>query len=222
MFATLFLFTTLGPAAATDGSTGAKGSAGELGGRQTQIPMHITGFDADVAEANGYTIVTLDSGYQASVPADQAGNVRTIEDVIDAGGDIEYAATVDAGLSVTSASGGGATINGTVNGDCGRAWVYMYRQSASQYEMVTGFYLWGSRRAIQYTWNVAVFGPAYFKNHFDSGGLFNRQSWSDSDIQSVPWGGQYTAYMYGGTLNYALLNNGSICTAGYSSDSVNI
>ena len=94
MFSMLFLFTTLGPAAATDGSTGVRVSTGELSGRQTQIPMRITGFDADVAEANGYAIITLDSGYQASVPADQAGNVRTIEDVINAGGAVEYAATV--------------------------------------------------------------------------------------------------------------------------------
>lgn len=217
MFATLLLVSTLGSAAAADDR-----SAAEFGASKTQMQMYVTGFDADVAEANGYTIVTLDSGYQASVPADQAGNVRTIEDVIVAGGDIEYAATVDAGLSVTSTSGGGASPNGMVYGDCGRAWVYMYRQSATQYEMVTGFLLSGSRRAIQYTWNVAVFGPGYFHNHFDSGALRNRQSWWDSDIKSVIFGGQYTAYMYGGMLNYAILNNGAICTALYSSDSVNI
>ncbi len=88
--------------------------------------------------------------------------------------------------------------------------------------MVTGFYLFGSSRAIQYTWNITELGPAYFNHDFHTGPLWNRQSWSHRDFENVGWGGQYTAYMYGGTLNYAILSNGGFCTAGYSSDSVNI
>src|SRR4051812_9894423 len=38
--------------------------------------MHLSGFDAEVARANGYEIVTLPDGSQASVPQDMAKAAR--------------------------------------------------------------------------------------------------------------------------------------------------
>ncbi|GGM40339.1 hypothetical protein GCM10012275_09100 [Longimycelium tulufanense] len=59
------------------GSATAQTEEATDGTRRVESGMVVVGFDRDVARANGYEVVTLPDGREASVPRDQADAVRT-------------------------------------------------------------------------------------------------------------------------------------------------
>lgn len=127
-------------------------------------PMTIAGYDADVAKANGYKIVTLPDGTQESVPVTAAAK-KAEQDII--------------------------TPFTTVPGDCGTSSVVILDDGNAGAAVSTGFHL--VRGAISYGWTVNVTGPGggYTKNF--GGVLANTPRWTGSFRWSVPVRGTYIA-----------------------------
>lgn len=93
--------------------------------------MRIVGFDAEVARAHGYEVVTLPDGALASVPADKAEAARTGE----------YVPT--AGVLSPKGSEGGISANayGEASGNCGTSWVQLIARGGGSAGLTTGMSL---------------------------------------------------------------------------------
>lgn len=97
----------------------------------TQAGMTIAGFDAEVARAHGFEVVTLPDGSLASVPADKAA-------AAEAG---TYVPTV--GVLSKEDSDGAVSANayGQVVGDCGYSWVQLTPRGGGSASLTTGMSL---------------------------------------------------------------------------------
>jgi hypothetical protein len=109
------------PAAAAD-------TGGKVLGEKT---MSLAGFDADVARAHGYEVVTLPDGATASVPAEKADAARKGEYVPKSG----VIPPADPKGEV-STSGYGQTV-----GECGTSWVQISPRGGAKASLTTGMTL---------------------------------------------------------------------------------
>lgn len=121
---------------------------------QVDLPMEFTGYDAAVAEANGYSIVTDEAGVTRSVPvsADALAYERQLERAV---------------LSRTK----------FVDGPCGSSWINA--QSSGQRKVITTGYT-VTHPVIAKNWTVQVWGWSGLPSHHWGGasGATWFSSWS--------------------------------------------
>ncbi|GIE80483.1 hypothetical protein Aph02nite_64330 [Actinoplanes philippinensis] len=105
-------------------------TAADLG---SEVPgeksMSIAGFDADVARAHGYEVVTLPDGAVASVPAEKAEAARL-------GKYIPRSGVIPPPAGGVSTSAYGETV-----GDCGLSWVQISPRGGAKASLTTGMTL---------------------------------------------------------------------------------
>lgn len=102
-------------------------------------PMTVVGYDAHVAEANGYQIVTNPDGSQSSVPVtDEAKAQQAAADAAKA----DYKSDVSA--------------RGVVDGDCGSSWISAAKQANDTVAYQTGYIVWGA--VVDSQWTVVATG----------------------------------------------------------------
>lgn len=109
---------------------------------RVSLGMQLAGFNAEVARANGYEIVTLPDGSQASVPASKAGEARAGR-YVPTTGVLKSGAGEPAGAR-DSKSGDSIGANGTGEkvGDCGVSWLQFNGTGGNNKALLlTGFYL---------------------------------------------------------------------------------
>jgi hypothetical protein len=135
--------------------------------------MSVRGFDAAVARAHGYEVVTLPDGAQASVPADKADAARL--------GAYRPSSGIVSRRSTDAAQTQGY---GEVPGDCGISWVSLTPIGASRAHLDTGFIITdsGAGSVWDVDWNVSI---------HDNGGSSN-QPYEEQNGSS--WGSGWTAY----------------------------
>jgi len=157
-------------------------------------PMTIDGFDDAVANADGYRIVTLSNGDEASVPV---------------------------ASPIVNGSPASAIVqpDSIIYDDCGYSWMYMDSWSPLQYVPLTGFVV--NTPAIDYSWNLVISGPYNYENHLGYGGaLAFDTSWSNGAPEiPVDDAGYYSGEVVSST-SYAILDNGGVCFSGGPSDTV--
>ncbi|MBU2662604.1 hypothetical protein KOI35_03710 [Actinoplanes bogorensis] len=101
-----------------------------VGSTDDESGMRIGGFDAAVARANGYEIVTLPDGSQASVPAAKAEAARRGSYV------------PKTGVLVKPSKGGvSANAYGSRSGNCGTSWVQISPRGGGSAGLTTGMSL---------------------------------------------------------------------------------
>ncbi|SBT66661.1 hypothetical protein GA0070622_3687 [Micromonospora sediminicola] len=93
-----------------------------------RLGMGLVGFDAKVAEAHGYRVVTLPDGSQSSVPADKATAATEGRYVPEHG-------VLKPGSSMSTNSYGAAT------GECGSSWVGLDPRGGGRATLTTGMTL---------------------------------------------------------------------------------
>jgi hypothetical protein len=127
--------------------------------------MRLVGFDAGVARAHGYEIVTLPDGSQASVPADKADAAR-------AGTYVPKTGVLKAG---SNNGGREATPHGYAQlaGDCGISYVALYTSGYNgSARLLTGGDTAGSGAGSPWSvnWNVNIVDDRGSSNqHYDTG-----------------------------------------------------
>jgi hypothetical protein len=143
------------------GSAPAK--AAESSGPDTETGMYLAGFDAAVAHANGYEVVTLPDGSQASVPADKAEAARTGSYVPTVG---ILKAPRSRGEKVDSAYDEKA-------GECGRSYVSLNERGNQAANLGTGFFVDNGSAGNPWDvhWHVSI---------LDNGGV-SSQNYSEED-----------------------------------------
>jgi hypothetical protein len=101
------------------------------------VGLRLAGFDADVARAHGYEVVTLPDGSQASVPAEKAEAARNGEYVPTVG----VLKTTSKRLRAAGASG--VDQYAELPGDCGKSYIALWDQAApdGKATLHTGFHL---------------------------------------------------------------------------------
>ncbi|MCB1280476.1 MAG: hypothetical protein KDB18_03030 [Salinibacterium sp.] len=151
----------------------------------TKATLIVTGFDASVAEANGYRVVTSSDGTATVVPSTNKPN------------DLSNGVPIPAGLT-RAKSGGSVQPNNTGYGECGTSWLYF--TSSTQYR--TGFSINGSYgNAVWRTWQVSKTSTAGSAGDgFNS--IMNASSWQE-----------YRAFGLGGTNRRAQVSDGWVLTA---------
>jgi hypothetical protein len=114
-----------------------------------KVAMHIVGFDASVAAANGYTIKTDANGKQRSIKNDASTNA------------------VESNV---------VTPDNQIDGNCGSSWIYYNAIGNSSASISTGFALFFP--ATSYWWFVRINDAGGQNNHVWAGGLANLFGWS--------------------------------------------
>ncbi|MET8148014.1 hypothetical protein ACIBSW_13865 [Actinoplanes sp. NPDC049668] len=121
-------------------------SAAQAAETTSEVGMMIAGFDAAVAEAHGYEIVTLPDGSQASVPAAKAAAAKAGTFIPTSG-------------VLVKPSGGGVSANayGARVGECGTSWVQISPRGGGSAGLTTGMDLvLDSGGPWDIHWNVKV------------------------------------------------------------------
>lgn len=156
--------------------------------------LAIEGFNTAVANADGYRVVVLSNGEEASVPVSSP---------------------------IVNGSPGSTVVqpDSTIYRDCGYSWMYMDSWSPLQYVPLTGFVV--NTPAIDYSWNLVISGPYNYENHLGYGGaLAFDTSWSNGAPEiPVDDAGYYNGEVVSST-SYAILDNGGVCFSGGPSDTV--
>lgn len=163
--------------------------------------MIVTGFDRDVAKANGYEIIKLPNGREASVKKEVADRIR-------------------AGDKSAWPSG-----QDTVYGNCGYSYVELYAIGGEKANFRTGFGIASNKpAAVRYQWVVRITDNGGSSSPSWSGNLAYRRTW-------VTNGGNFLVYkLTAGPAtarvdrdwSYAVLANGEICSSGGPVTSANI
>jgi hypothetical protein len=103
-------------------------------------PMTVVSYDAAVAEANGYQIVTNPDGTQSSIPVtDEAKAQQAAADAAKA----EY-------------ESGGVSARGVVDGDCGSSWISASKIANDTVAYQTGYIVWGA--VVDSQWTIVATG----------------------------------------------------------------
>lgn len=155
--------------------------------------MYISGFDAAVARAHGYKIVTYANGDQQSVPVNPRSGLPK------------------GPLLVRSAGGLRPDNSGydEVTGDCGTSWIYGNEVSTSHISLESGFDL--TDPAVAYSWVISLSDANGSSRQTASGTLLERKSWEGT------WN---DLYQYEYTIDQVLtsstviLYDGSTCYSG--------
>lgn len=163
--------------------------------------MIVTGFDREVARANGYEIIRLRDGQLASVPKAVALRVR-------------------AGDWTAVPSG-----QQTLYGNCGYSYVEIYAIGAEKANFKTGFGIASNKpAAVRYQWVVRITDNGGSSSPSWSGNLALRRTW-------VTNGGNFLVYKLTAGLatarvdrdwSYSVLANGEICSSAGPVASTNI
>lgn len=162
---------------------------------ESQAPMTIGKFDSNVAQSNGYEVMTLSDGTIISV---QSSRTTGFED--------EDELRTMAGTQ------------GTVGGSCGTSYVD-FDPFYGGFDLYSGFTVTVS--AIDYSWYVSVLGAhGAYDNGFMAGGqLWFRdrvdRGWTNNPVTFT---GEYSAIASG----YALLSNGGFCQSANPTDTTYI
>ncbi len=116
---------------------------------------------------------------------------------------------------VTPGSDDDLSPQGVTPGDCGYAFMWMFKQGKSIYQEWGFFDL--SIRATAYSWSYSVVGPStYSRNRSGGGTLLFRREWTGTDAYAVPrYGWHY------GNASLTATNGISTCN-GYATDSVRV
>lgn len=163
----------------------------------TVVQMISGGFRADVAEANGYQILTAPDGTQSSVPiTEEAIAQRAAAD----------AAKVSA---QSEAPAGLPTPNGTVDGDCGSSWINAVKQANNTVAYSTGYIVFGA--VVSSQWQVVasgfVSGNSVLLNPGPNSGTWE----TEGALYNVV--GPGLAYVTVAT-SFAVLASGQVCYSG--------
>jgi len=158
--------------------------------------MYVGGFDAAVAKAHGYKIVTYANGDQQAVPVNSKSGLPK-------GPLLVKASARKGGVSPDNSSGD------TVYGDCGYSWIAGEQTGTHQIELSSGFGV--DDAAVEYSWTVQLSDENGTSTHHASGTLALDSSWSDE------WTGlnQYDYSIDEAlTSSYAIMDDGSVCYSG--------
>ena len=159
--------------------------------------MTAVGFNAAIAKAHGYKIVTYANGDQQSVPI--ASNSKLAKSLIVSKGLISQSGVHTAANSD----------NNTVTGNCGNAWIAVMQTGYNQVQVASGFTVFPSPAA-DYSWDVQL-NDANGTSHQTAGGfLWSRYTWGRSwnGLSQSVWTQDFVAS------GLADLDDGTICYAG--------
>jgi hypothetical protein len=186
--------------AATSGHSGAtaRGSLATL--RVLRRGMNVVGFNAAIAKAHGYKIVTYANCDQQSVPVNPRSRLpkspilRHHHRGMSPDGNSDYDKVI---------------------GNCGTSWIAVMQTGPSQVQMASGFGV-NSSPAVGYSWTVSLTDANGTSTQSASGALFLRTSWGRS------WN---NLFQHTYTFDYvqsglADLEDGTICYAGRPSVSI--
>lgn len=117
-------------------------------------------------------------------------------------------------------NGGSVGPDNLIGGDCGYAWLFLSGEYLAYY-FYTGFHV--DSPAIDYNWNVDVFGPySYQRNLQRGGGLLFRTDWEAYGSIPVDDPGFYAGSVVPES-SFAILDNGGVCYAAYGiEDTANV
>jgi hypothetical protein len=160
--------------------------------KHLQRGMSVVRFDAKVAAANGYKIVTYADGSQQSVPVDPTDTTKEASPIVPAGG-------VSANVN-----------QNTVYGNCGYSFIEADQTGPHKIWIRSGFHV--NRGAVAYTWVIELWDDNGSSYQGSSGGLLNRQDWSHTWNNLTQYGYSLEEVLPGSS--DAVLNNGSVCTSG--------
>ncbi|MCP2342698.1 hypothetical protein [Actinomadura rupiterrae] len=164
--------------------------------REVQRGMNVTGFNAAVAKAHGFKIVTYKNGDQQSVPINPRSHLKK-------------SPILRRGMHALS-----NTDYDEIRGNCGVAWIRVTQTAVWQVALVSGF---RDTPEIAYDWSWTVkLSDQYGTSHQTAGGaMWGTQA---SRIwQNLTQKGWTFDWVDGGT---AILIDGSICTAARPSVSI--
>lgn len=181
------------PATAANASTGSSDPAPNS--TRVTTPMVVHGYDAQVAAANGYKIVTNADAAQESIPVTAAAVAQS-----------KQADQRRAGVQAQSAA------TPAVVGNCGSSWVSGVKQAHDTVAFSTGFLVYLA--ATHYTWTVYATG-AITGNHLSSTGggpASGTRSWTGAipsvigpGIGGVPFAcGSASVVLVDGTVCYSV------------------
>lgn len=168
----------------------------------TQSGMNVTGFDAAVAKAHGYKIVTYADGSQQSVPVDPNSNLPKSP--------ILYPAQ-RRGITLDS-----NTDYNQVQGNCGISWIRVSQTGTHQVAVVSGFKN-APLTAIDWSWTVSLSDKNGTSYQTAGGLIFNTAAsriWTNLNQYSFTFD-----YVYSGV---AELIDGAICTSGAPDVAINL
>ncbi|WP_145831057.1 hypothetical protein [Actinoplanes teichomyceticus] len=152
------------PPSTANAAPSAAGSTKAEGG------LSLVGFDAEVARAHGYEVVTLPNGSQASVPTDQAA----------AASSGKYVPT--SGVLKKKTSGGATTFDyAEVDGECGRSYVSLWAQGNRRAELDTGLHVdnvdAGTPWDVHWSVTISDNGGTSRQDYNEGQGKFAGKSW---------------------------------------------
>ncbi|HYN97123.1 MAG TPA: hypothetical protein VES42_25065 [Pilimelia sp.] len=197
-----------GPARAAGPAAGAPDPAATPTDKPVGIGMRLAGFDAAVARANGYAVVTLPDGSQASVPADKAAAARKGEYVPTTG-----VLTAEQ-IAGKDADGGMSTNNyAELPGDCGKSYVALWAQGGARATLHTGFHLIpsaGQPWDVEWRINIEDNGGRSTQPYNEQDGAISGNSWiAHLRLLNLSYGwAQSTVIWYS---SYTITTRGWVC-----------
>jgi hypothetical protein len=155
--------------------------------------MNVEGFDAAVAKAHGYKIVTYANGDQQSVPIDPHSHLPKSLILHHAHG-LRIAANSDYDRIV---------------GNCGTSWIAVLQTGASAVQVASGFVVTPAP-AVDYGWTVSITDANGTTQKESSGALFFKSAWARAwtNIHQHLWTFDYVES------GFAILDDGTICFSG--------
>jgi len=160
--------------------------------------MYVVGFNAAIAKAYRYKIVTYANGDQQSVPVNP-GSHRPKSPI----------------LRHDRAIAGANSDYDRVVGNCGTSWIAVMQTAPGQVQVASGFTV-SSSPAVGYSWTVSLSDANGTSQQSESGNLFFRTAWAHAWTNLNQH--RYTFdYVQSGLAN---LEDGTICYAGRPSVSI--
>jgi len=169
----------------------AKGPAAKQ--RVLRRGMNVVGFNAAIARAHGYKIVTYANGDQQSVPITPGSHLPK-SPILRHGRGLHPDANSD---------------YNKVIGNCGTSWIAVMQTGPSQVQVASGFGV-NSSPAVGYSWTVTLTDANGTSQQSASGALFLRTSWGRSWNNLNQHGFTHDFVSSG----LADLEDGTICYAG--------
>jgi hypothetical protein len=192
------------------GSSAAFATPAPAATQETQVGMYVSGFDAAVAKAHGYQIVTYANGDQQSIPIDPQSKLPKSQI-------LHPQSPKSTGLPSRQArpAAPANTDYNEVWGNCGRSWIRVTQTGTNQVAIVSGFSNTPAT-AFFWSWDVLLSDQNGVSHQTYSGAI-------SDDKASRIWPGlfQYILtydYVYSGG---AALVDGTICLAGRPDVAIN-
>jgi hypothetical protein len=209
---TMGMLASTSAAFASTAGHSAPSAASHHANRLIKEGLYVVGFNAAIAKAHGYKIITYKNGDQQSVPINPRSHLPK-SPIVHPG-----ATPSGAGYSTPGHDTPGSIKPNYDNTDyneymanCGTAWIFIEQTGENRVELNSGFFLSTSfDPAVDYSWNVSL-NDANGSSNQTAGG------WLDFDYS---WTGTWTnLYQYKYTYDYiasgqADLSDGEVCFAG--------